>query len=228
MRNRRLLDRQISLLAHLTDPRAFTGVADPDLAGIDPAQLRLMGEMSLGKRMEKVAAILPKTVELLGAAMDELTAVFARTFPPQSARAIDNARQFAAFAPGRVAPAFVADIAAVELAIAEVGEAMRRARQPARRTKMGRFRRSPTIRQLRCAHDVRGVLEREAAEPQARETFLVVAPPARVFEVAAPVHSILARMDGGVTPSQIARWLGGDAQALLATLTAAGIVEAAP
>jgi len=64
-----LLERQVSLIEHLTSGVAIFGGEDdsaPDHEGIDGKLLRVEAQFSYAKRMEKVTAVLPKTFELLG------------------------------------------------------------------------------------------------------------------------------------------------------------------
>src|SRR5882762_3501280 len=67
----RLLDRQTKLLEYLTSGGAIFGDGaseplDPALQGIDRGLLRLEAQFSRDKRMEKVAAVFPRTFALLG------------------------------------------------------------------------------------------------------------------------------------------------------------------
>ena len=68
---KRLLDRQAKLLAYLTSGEAIFGdksgvPIDPALQGIDRALLHVEARFSHEKRMEKIAAVFPKTFALLG------------------------------------------------------------------------------------------------------------------------------------------------------------------
>lgn len=63
---RPLLERQVSLVEHLTGGAAIFDGADGstvDLEGIDGALLRVEARLSYAKRMEKITAVLPKTFE---------------------------------------------------------------------------------------------------------------------------------------------------------------------
>src|SRR5262249_2492818 len=68
-----LLERQVSLIEHLTSAAAiFGGVGDraADLEGVDHALLRVEAKFSYAKRMEKITAVLPRTFELLGSSTE--------------------------------------------------------------------------------------------------------------------------------------------------------------
>src|SRR5215468_4178952 len=68
----RLLDRQVSLVDHLTSNATLFGdelnePGDPSLQGIDQGVLRLEARHCCNKRIEKIVAIFPRTLEILGA-----------------------------------------------------------------------------------------------------------------------------------------------------------------
>src|SRR5262245_6091105 len=67
----RLLDRQIRLIKYLTSDATLFGdeinvPADPDFRGFDRGLLRLEARFCRSKRIEKVTAVFPRTLEILG------------------------------------------------------------------------------------------------------------------------------------------------------------------
>jgi hypothetical protein len=126
---KRLLDRQVSLVAYLASGAAIfgsdaDGPADPALAGFDQGLLQLEARFSHEKRMEKIAGIFSRTLELLGDEQAQVIRTFAERCPSDSIGRIENARQFNGFLIGlwRFRPPplrYLADVAACELAFAE-------------------------------------------------------------------------------------------------------------
>jgi hypothetical protein len=86
---KRLLDRQVSLLAYLTSGAAIfgneaEGPADPALAGFDRQLLQFEARFSHEKRMEKIAGVFARTLELLGDEQAEVIRAFAERCPSVS------------------------------------------------------------------------------------------------------------------------------------------------
>jgi hypothetical protein len=186
----RLLDRQISLLEHLTSGAAIFGdvaVASLERArlGIDPGLLRLEARASHEKRMEKIEWVLPRTLDLLGTGKAAVIGDFVGTCPPVSIGRLENARQFHDFlarrwlseAPG--AP-YLPDIAACELAYANIYGGEKPAFETERPAAGDCIRRHPRVVLVRCRYDVRSILEGRGADvPIAeRDTPLAVSMPA--------------------------------------------------
>src|SRR5882724_9124668 len=127
---RRLFDRQVSLLDYLTSGTAIFGdksdtSLDRFLEGFDRDMLRLEACFSYRKRMEKILAAFPKTFELLGSRQDSIVREFVETCPPVDISRLVNARQFhdflfAGWQRERPQPPYLRDVAACELACAEV------------------------------------------------------------------------------------------------------------
>lgn len=166
-----LLERQVSLIAHLTSPTAiFGGGRDrpADLEGIDHALLRVEAKFSYAKRMEKITAVLPRTFELLGSSRDAHVRAFVESCPPTTLSRLENACQFHQYlASGwrRVAPdpPYLGDVTAFEIGWAKVdadpehGSSNRTARADGARR--GGFRRCAHVVLLRCAYDIRPIFE---------------------------------------------------------------------
>jgi len=219
---KRLLDRQVSLLAYLTSAAAVYGEQgdaslDPDLQGIDPGFLRLEACFSHEKRLEKIAAVLPRTFEILGGDQAAVVRRFTTTCPPFDISRIENAGQFhdflCALADGEPPlPPHLADVAACELAIAKarVGARERdeqelRARNEAPK---GGIRRTPGVVLLRCAYDIRPIFEDGAKDafPARQETLLAIALSSdiaqpRVYELAPLIFDVLSGLDDWTDPA---------------------------
>jgi hypothetical protein len=239
----RLLDRQVGLLEFLTSGAAIfddlDGASlDPALVGIDCGLLRLEARFSFQKRMAKVAAVFPRTFELLDGHSGAIIREFVSSYPPRDIGRLENARQFFDFLCGEsrrlpVLPPHLPDVAACELALAQV-----RANDLTRDTKQrehalqNAIRRAPGVALLRCSYDVRTILEVGAeTDPVRREVLLGVASPVgadqpRVFELLKPVFDLLSVMD---------EW--ADAAAMVATpklnelvrdLSVCGLIEVHP
>ena len=85
MTSKRLLQRQVSLLRYLTSGGAIFGDGgplDPDLRGVDGTLLRMEARFSHEKRMEKIAAVFPRTFDLLGSEREALIREFVDACPP--------------------------------------------------------------------------------------------------------------------------------------------------
>lgn len=220
-----LLERQVSLIEHLTSVAAIfseAGGGAADLEGIDLALLRVEAKFSYAKRMEKITAVLPRTFELLGSGGAARVRTFVECCPPTTLSRLENACQFHRFllscwrreAPD---PPYLSDVAAFEIACAKIdadpehrsSDRMIRADHAHR----GSIRRCPNVILLRCAYDLRPIFETtlptlprmrgrvgEGAVPAKRDTPLVVAlPPGadgpRAFEVVPAIFDLLSALD---------------------------------
>jgi hypothetical protein len=243
---KQLLDRQVSLLAYLTSGAAIfgneaEGPADPALAGFDRQLLQLEARFSHEKRMEKIAGVFARTLELLGDEQAQVIRAFAERCPSVSIGRIENARQFYGFLTGfwRFRPPrlpYLADVAACELAFAEArnweGATVAAAAQGTRPHARG-FRRHPAVVLQRCAHDVQPMFEGAGlhSAPVGRETFLAFAmpqgaPDVRVSELDPDVFALLSALSDWTPRSAF-----GDAEdvdELFRELVSHGLLEAAP
>ena len=239
---KRLLERQVSLLHYLTSGSAIFGdqrAADFDAAlhGIDRELLNLEARFSHEKRLEKIAAIFPRTFALLGASREVLIRQFVDACPPLDIGRLKNARQFHDFLSARwrndpAQPSFLPDVAACELAIATVRAA---AEDSAPETIRSRGRSSARVRRRRavilrrCSYDIQPIFEDAAASvPVARETLLaIVATPASnqpgIFELDPAVFDLLTALDNWTDLAE----LGGlpEADELVISLIEAGLIE---
>ena len=236
---KRLLDRQASLIEHLTSGAVIFGdrraPIDPALRRLAQGPLRLEARFSFDKRMEKITAAFPRTFRLLEDERDDVVRKFADACPPTDIRRIANVRQFHAFVSARWRRKrpkipYLPDVAACELACAEVrarvdertDDAVIRPLRPRRRV-----RRHPAAVLLRCRFDVRSIFEHDGAvAPARRDTRLVVNMPPdadnpRMFEVEPAVHDLLSALDDWIDPAA----LGKELAPLVRDLTEHALIE---
>src|SRR5205807_4206795 len=94
------------------------------LEGIDPRLLRLEAGFSHEKRMAKIAAVFPRTLDVLGNDRDATLRAFVEACPPADISRIANARQFHDFLLARcragARPRYLRDVATCELACAQL------------------------------------------------------------------------------------------------------------
>jgi hypothetical protein len=232
----RLLGRQVSLIRHLTSADAIfgggrRGVVDQALERIDPNLLRLEARFSHDKRMEKIAAVFPRTLALLGGARGACIAAFTAACPPTDISRIENARQFHGFLSEqwRAAPAtppYLPDIAAFELACAATRAAIE-TRCLFEHGQAG-IRRKRGVVLLRTAYDLSGIFGTNARyPPPLRDSRLAIAGIANagaplIFDLTAEVFDLLAALDQWTDP---AAFSDPDAEMLIADLADKGLVE---
>jgi hypothetical protein len=224
-----LLERQASLLEHLTSAGAIFGEGDlsSDAFGFRRGLLHLEAKYSHQKRMEKIEAVLPRTLALLGTERDATVRAFAETNAPDSISRLDNARQFHQFLRARqqepsAAPAWLVDVAAFEIAWAEA-----QGRNRAPRTKPGipgSLRRHPAAVLFRSVYDIAPVLQGRADEAGPHESFLAIALPdgkkaPELYVLARELFELLELIDDFTDEfTEIP-------DAVIADLTARGLIE---
>jgi hypothetical protein len=135
--------------------------------------------------MMKIEWVLSRTFDLLGSAKTAVIRDFVEACPPASISRLENARQFHDFLTARwrreaPEPPYLPDVASYELAYATVraGQSDETAAlECALEVPPGAFRRHPNVVLLRCAYDIRPILEGRAGDagPERRETLLAVA-----------------------------------------------------
>jgi hypothetical protein len=217
----RLLDRQTSLLEYLRSAEAIFGdqadaPIDPALQGIDRGALRLLARFACNKRIERIIAVFPRTFEILGAAQRLILREFIEISRPTNKSTVANAREFHEFLSVRwqcepPKPAYLPDVAACELAMAEVRNVVER---PAEKGKSDgsergiRHRRS--VVPLRCAYDIRSIFDAGSggAVPPKRDISLLVTlragfHDASLVEVAPIVVDALALLDDWTDPRKL-------------------------
>jgi hypothetical protein len=177
--HRPLLERQVSLIHYLTSGRAIfgeQGPRDPHLIGVNETLLRMEARFSYEKRIEKIAAVFPRTFKLLGTHRDALVREFVDACPPVDIARLANARQFGDFLSARwrrrpPQPPYLPDVAACEFACAQARAARNDALTPNDEVRPC-VRRRPGVVLLRCAFDVQAIFETPAGDPMKRETLL--------------------------------------------------------
>ncbi len=239
MASQNLLQRQLSVLRHLTNPRNFDGeAADRGVEGLDLDRLRLLGTMSLGKRIEKIRSSLPRTFEYLAHDPRISIGEFVSQYPPESATRGDNAVQFTDYLHGvwceePAEPDFLPDLVALELAMA-IASASDAEDPEADRSRIPRFcpRLVPGTQLLRCRFDIRALFDGsvDRTAPVERQICLVVAMPAdaeqpRVFEVKRDAYAMLKRIRLAEANNSTLKTVSGLSRRLLDDLIQQGIVE---
>ena len=244
---KRLLDRQVSLLAYLTSGAAIfgnetEGPADRALAGFDPRLLQLEARFSHEKRMEKIAGVFSRTLELLGDEQAPVIRTFAERCPSDSIGRIENARQFYDFLTGlwRFRPPrlpYLADVAACELAFAEARNAesvaVDAAAPQGAKPHSGSIRRHPGVALQRCDYDVRPMFDAAGLlpAPVERETFLAFATShgasgVGVLELDPDMFAVLSALSDWTPRSAFGE--AEEADVPIRELISHGLLEAAP
>jgi hypothetical protein len=242
----RLLDRQVRLLEHLTSAAGIFGAGRSALTGHGPqgihgGLLHVEARFSHEKRMAKIEWVLTRTLDLLGSDRARIIRDFVEACPPVSISWLDNARQFHGFLSNRwlsqtPEPPYLPDVAAYELAYAAVRAGVRpevAAMDNASETPSGAIRRHPNVALLRCAYDIRSILEGSVggAVPMRRDTWIAVAmPPATdeplVSELSGELFELLEMLDEFTNPAIFQDVPGVDG--LVADLAARTLLERRP
>jgi hypothetical protein len=221
----RLLDRQVSLLDYLSSAAALFGdqantPVGPGLYGIDRGLLRLEARFACNRRIEKIIAVFPRTLDILGTDQRIILREFVEISPPTSSSTLANAHRFYEFLSARwrrepPKPAYLPDVVACELAMVEARDNVVEDREKLanKGESDGRerdIRRRRGVVALRCAHDIRSIFEGASAEvipPPCDAAFAVILPAGsrevRIFEVAPAAFGLLARLDDWVDPSTL-------------------------
>jgi hypothetical protein len=231
-----LLDRQVSLIHHLTSADAIfgggrRGALAQALCGIDSSLLHLEARFSHDKRMEKVTGVFPRTLVLIEADRGAIIAAFTAACPPTDISRIENARQFHDFLAVRwrrqpPVPPYLPDIAAFEFACA-ASRAVIGTSAASEGPATGVRRRAGVVL-LRTAYDLRSIFEDGASEPPAlRESRLAIVAAENtgepiVFDLTAELFDLLAALDQWTDPAVFG---GADAQVLIVDLADSGLVE---
>jgi hypothetical protein len=235
---KRLLHRQARLLEYLTSGDAIFGDGrdvhfDAALQGIDRALLHIEARFSHEKRMEKIAAVFPKTFALLGADRDAIMREFVEACPPVDISRIESALQFRDFLTARwqrqpPAACYLPDVTACELALAQVridGDGELTVNAVRTQAGLPGIRRKPGVVLLSARFDIRPIFEggSEGANLIERKVPLAIAHHAgepRIFELAPEVFDLLAALDRWVAVDEFP-----DSDGLIADLTEAGLLE---
>jgi hypothetical protein len=232
-----LLERQASLIEHLTSGGAICGNDDLSLScfGINRGLLHLEAEFSHQKRMAKIEAVLPRTLDHMGSAREAIVRDFAAACPPTGIGRLENARQFQAFllAHWREAapePPYLPDLATFEIAYAAVQRMPSEAAQTAPDAPRVAVRRHPAAVLLRSGYDLGPILEEESAEatPQPGEVCLALTMRADsehpVVQALLPELFALLDLLDDFAPREVFDDMP-DADAIIEDLAASGLVE---
>src|SRR5262249_43411199 len=156
---------------------------------------------------EKIVSAFPCTFEIMGGEdRADIVHDFVEACPSVDIRRIENARQFYDFACARwqkkpPQPSYLRDVAACELAMADLRNKGKGQSQPVAAGRAVRFRRNREAVFLPCAYDVRPIFEGSVSETvERRDLMLAILIPLRsnepaIFEVPAPVYALLVELD---------------------------------
>jgi hypothetical protein len=232
-----LLERQANLLEHLTGGTAIFGEDDLSRSclGINRGLLHLEARFSHQKRMAKIKAVLPRTLDHLGSAHEAIVRDFAVACPPTGIGRLENARQFQDFLLARwrseaPAPPYLPDLAAFEIAYAAVQRMPSDSLELAADAPPGAVRRHPAVLLLRGDYDIRQLLEEENPEaaPQLGEIHLALTMPAHAKEpvVQSLLPELFALLDllDDFAPREVFDDMP-NAGALIDDLVASGLIE---
>jgi len=181
--------------------------------------------------MQKIAAVLPKTFDLLGVERGAVLREFAAACPPLDISRIRNARQFHAFLAARwrgraPVPPYLFDVAGFELACAEARiDADRASAVEPTLTGPRSIRRRPGVALVRTSFDIRPIFEsdRKGVEPIQREVLQAIACHAgepHICDLTREVFDLLAALDSWASVTKLF-----DADRLIDELTEAGLLE---
>jgi hypothetical protein len=239
-----LLERQVDLLEHLTSGGVIYGEGaetSPDQAppGLDRAMLRLEAVFSHEKRLEKIAAVFPRTFKLLGAGQAAVIRDFTMACPPVGISRLENADQFFDFLSALwqrepPEPDCLRDIAACEFACAQArvsDKTWESESATGEQERIPAIRRPPHVVLRRCSYDIRPVFETAEmpAAVERRDARLAIAVPPdaehpKVFELLPLVFDLLTavndwtdRREFGASP---------ELDELLGELAQHGLIEA--
>ena len=233
-----LLDRQTRLLEYLTSGEAIFGDVgspsrNPLLQGFDRALLHIEARFSHEKRMEKIAAVFPRTFALFGDDRDAIVREFVHACPPVDISRLENARQFYNFLISRwdnrpPTLRYLPDVTTCELAAAQVrigaDSPLPVAKRPAH-NRPSEIRRSPLIALLHTRFDVRPIFEGKSGDISPIERVVPLAISFRageigIFELTPEVFDLLAALDAWVAVDELP-----NAEGLIADLGEAGLLE---
>jgi hypothetical protein len=235
----RLLDLQTSLLEHLTSAAAIFGdrPVSPghDLHGVDIGRLRLEARFSFDKRWAKISSVFPRTFAIFTGDWAPVLREFVDAQPPMDIGRLRNAQQFFDFLSQRsdhaqMEPRWLLDVAACELACAQVRAHTKVEESALVDTVPGAVRCRPGAVLLRCTHDVRSVFEDRAGDGAGvkRPTLLVVFIPPHVdclqiSDVGREVFDLLSACRQWTDPATLGLERGSDE--LVSDLAGRGLLE---
>jgi len=235
----RLLDLQTSLLEYLTSATAIFGdravSPDHDLHGVDVARLRLEARFSFDKRLAKISSVFPRTFAIFTGDWAPVLREFVDAQPPIGIGRLTNAQQFFDFLSQRLdkaqmEPPWLLDVAACELACAQVRAHAAAGESAIADIVPGAVRCPPGAVLLRCTHDVRSVFEGRAGDSAGvkRPTLLVVfIPPhldrVQICDVGREVFDLLSACRQWTDPATLGLVRGSDE--LVSDLAGRGLLK---
>jgi hypothetical protein len=236
----RLLHLQTSLLEYLTSAAAIFGdrpvsPADHDLLGVDIGRLGLEARFSFDKRLAKISSVFSRTFAIFTGDWAPVLREFVDAQPPMDIGRLRNAQQFFGFLSKRLEnaqtePPWLLDVAACELACAQVRAHEKAGESAVADSVPGAVRCRPGAVLLRCTHDVRSVFEDGAGHGAGvkRDTLLVVfIPPhddhVQICDVGREVFDLLAACRQWTDPTTLGPVRGSDE--LVSDLAARGLLE---
>jgi hypothetical protein len=240
----RLLHLQTSLLEYLTSAAAIFGdrrvlPADHDLHGVDIGRLRFEARFSFDKRLAKISSVFPRTFAIFTGDWAPVLREFVDAQPPMDIGRLRNAQQFFDFLSERLdhaqmEPPWLLDVAACELACAQVRAHAKVGESAIADPVPGALRCRPGAVLLRCTHDVRPVFEDRAGDCAGdgagvkRHTLLVVfIPPhvdgVQICDVGHEVFDLLAACRQWTDPATLGLVRGSDE--LVSDLSGRGLLE---
>jgi hypothetical protein len=182
----RLLYQQTSLLEYLTSSAAIFGdrSVSPSAHGLYDADidwLHFEARFSFDKRVAKISSVLPRTFAIFKGNWEPILREFADAQPPIDIGRLKNAQQFFDFLSKRLddeqlEPPWLLDVAASELACAQVRAYEKMGESEIGDSVPGAVRCCPGAVLLRCTHDVRPVFESRTDHSAGvkRDTLLVI------------------------------------------------------
>jgi hypothetical protein len=223
----RLLHLQASLLEYLTSAGAIFGdrpvlPADHDLIGVDIGRLCLEARFSFDKRLAKISSVFPRTFAMFKGDWAPVLREFVDAQPPVDIGRLSNAQQFFGFLSRRFDNAnmetpWLLDVAACELACAQVRALAKVGEPPIADAVPGAVRCRPGAVLLRCTHDVRSVFEDRAGDGAGvkRDTLLVIfIPPdvdrVQICDVGREVFDLLSACRQWTDPATLGLVRGSD------------------
>jgi hypothetical protein len=235
----RLLHLQTSLLEYLTSAAAIFGdrPVSPghDLHGVDIGRLRLEARFSFDKRWAKISSVFPRTFAIFTGDWAPVLREFVDAQPPVDIGRLRNAQQFFGFLSERsdhaqMEPPWLLDVAACELACAQVRAHAKVEESAIADIVAGAVRCRPGAVLLRCTYDVRSVFEDRAGGGAGvnRHTLLAVFIPPHVdrVEICDIGHEVFDLLDAcrkWTDPAMLGLVRGSDE--LVSDLAARGLLE---
>jgi hypothetical protein len=240
----RLLDRQASLLEHLTSTAMLFGEdvdapVDHALQGIDRGLLRLEARFCCNRRIKRIIAVFPRTFEIIRADQQRILREFVESNRQTDINTLANALEFYEFLLAHSqseppTPPYLLDVAACELAIAKVCNIVAESDKSLKISETDRetnvIRRCRDVVLLRCSYDIRSIFEADLREviPSQRDISLAIAwrdasGNASILEMPSVAFELLVRLEDWADPRTLADI--DDVDSLVSHLVAQKLIE---